>query len=371
MTGIGGADMLKTTPAVFAVGENYQIMVPVSCETLMSVRIGGERYYDESNGILRSDVVVHRMTVPQKELDREKKYTVCVRKIIERKPYFTETEEEEEYTFDFKPVPKENATAYHIADTHNMIEPPVLAALAYGDIDFLILNGDIPDHSGKPENILTVYEIAARITKGRIPVVFARGNHDMRGIYADRFCDLVGSDNGLSYYTFRLGSIWGMVLDCGEDKDDSHPAYGHTICCNAFRKRQTAFIERVIEQKEKEYEAQGVLSKIIVCHIPFTEVRMPPHDIEKEIYSTWAKLLRENIKPDMMLCGHLHRIEVNNPGGEKDHLGQPCTVVIGAEPWLEPGAERFAGMGFRFEKGNIDALITNSAGEQLETYRIK
>ena len=46
--------MLKTTPAVFAVGTDYQIMVEVQREALMSVRIGENTYYDESNGIMNS-----------------------------------------------------------------------------------------------------------------------------------------------------------------------------------------------------------------------------------------------------------------------------------------------------------------------------
>ena len=363
--------MLKTTPAVFAVGENYQIMVPTNCETLMAVRIGEEQYFDESNGIMRSDVIVHRVVVPKEELDREKKYTLCIRKVIERKAYFTETEDEVVFSFDFRPVPNGKVRAYHIADAHNMVEAPVAAALSYGDIDFLILNGDIPDHSGNPENILTVYEIASKITKGNIPVVFARGNHDMRGLYADRFCDLVASNNGASYYTFRLGQIWGIVLDCGEDKDDQHEAYGHTICCNAFRKKQISFIEGVIKNKANEYEAEGILYRIVICHNPFTEMLEYPHDIEKDVFELWARLLRENVKPDLMLCGHLHELAVNEVGSEKDHLGQPCTLVVGAEPWLMPGNESFKGTGLNFENGGIEITFTSSADGTKESYKIK
>lgn len=363
--------MLRTKPAVFVVGENYQIMVPTTCETLVSAKVGSEWYYDESNGTMRSDVFVHRVTVPMEELDAAKEYTLHVRKVIERKAYFTETEEPVEYTFAFRPVPAEGARAYHIADTHNMVEPPVKAAAVYGDIDFLILNGDIPDHSGDPNNILTVYEITSRITGGNIPVVFSRGNHDMRGNYADRFCDLVGSDNGLSYFTFRLGSIWGMILDCGEDKDESHPAYGYTNCCHAFRRRQTKFIEKVIRNKDTEYAAPDVRYRMVICHNPFTEVLESPFDIERELYTLWAKLLKEHVKPDMMLCGHMHKLAVSPVGGEKDHLGQPCTVVVGAESWLDPKDLRFQGAGICFDGGGITVTFTGSHDTPIQTHKIK
>lgn len=63
--------------------------------------------------------------------------------------------------------------------------------------------------------------------------------------------------NGDSYYTFRLGKIWGMALDCGEDKMDKDPEYGSTICCHAFRQQETAFIRQVIADARTAYEAES------------------------------------------------------------------------------------------------------------------
>ena len=67
--------MLKTTPAVFAVGKYYQIMVPVTEQSLFYVKVGDKTYYDEANGIMRSLELVHRVTVPQEELDAAGGYT--------------------------------------------------------------------------------------------------------------------------------------------------------------------------------------------------------------------------------------------------------------------------------------------------------
>ena len=82
-------NILKTSPAVFAVNDMYQIMVPVKAPSLMWVRVGDKEYYDDVNGVLKSDVKVHRMIVPMAELDKTKKYTICYRKIVERKAYFS------------------------------------------------------------------------------------------------------------------------------------------------------------------------------------------------------------------------------------------------------------------------------------------
>ena len=162
-----------TTPIVYAVGKNYQIMVPVSCETVMWVKIGDQCFYDDSNGILRSACSTHRMTVPAHLLDKEKKYTVCYRVINERKPYFTDAGDLLFYESAFRPVENEPVHIYHIADAHNRILEPVAAGSYFGNkLDLLILNGDIPNHSGKIEYFTAIHEIASQLTNGEIPVVF-------------------------------------------------------------------------------------------------------------------------------------------------------------------------------------------------------
>ena len=223
-------------------------MVPVNCETVMWVKIGDKCYYDESNGILRSAVTVHCMTVPAKKLDMNGKYTVCYRKMIERKAYFTDSGDLESVEFDFYPVKSDKITVYHIADAHNMIEAPVLAAKMfekeYGKIDALILNGDIPDHSGSVEDFINIYEIISQITGGSILTVFARGNHDTRGVCSEKFEEYTPVYNGATYYTVRLGKLWAVLLDCGEDKPDESIEYGNTICCHAFREREKNLLRK-------------------------------------------------------------------------------------------------------------------------------
>lgn len=141
--------MQKRTPAVFVAGEYYHIMVPCTKPSLMWVKIGQKCYYDHENGILRSDTTIHRMIVPQKELDEAGGYTVCEQQIIERKPYFSETKEIKETEYAFYPVKKDGARALHLADVHGKINLALSVAKAFGVIDFLILNGDIINHAGK------------------------------------------------------------------------------------------------------------------------------------------------------------------------------------------------------------------------------
>lgn len=354
--------MLKTAPAVFAVGKEYQIMVPVTGESLMWVRVDDENYYDAANGIMRSMSGVHRMSVPMEVLDRAREYTICEKTLIERKPYFPTTGETEETVFAFRPVTADEPRAYMIADAHNLTEEPLAAAGVFGDIDFLIMNGDIPDHSGTAENFDTIYRLCAGATGGSIPVVFARGNHDCRGIFAERMTDYIPAQNGRTYFTFRLGNVWGLVLDCGEDKRDSSEEYGYTVACHPFRLEQTRFLRELAAHAAEEYGAPGVKNRIVVVHNPFTQRnKSEKFAIEGELYAEWASVLRGTVKPDLMLCGHLHELAFHPVGCPEDHLGQPCPVVVGSD--RKEGYS--AGTGFVFGEHAIEAVFTDSTGAEL------
>lgn len=372
--------MTSTFPSVFAVKDNYQIFVPSPEPSLMWVKVGDKCYYDHSNGILRSNTILHKVTVPMTALDGAGEYTVCTRKIIERKPYFPTAEDTAEATYKFRPLRGDSFRAYHISDSHNMVEMPIAAAEVFGDIDLLVLNGDVPNHSGAIENFMSIYEISGRVTKGEIPCVFSRGNHDMRGFYAENIADYTPTDGGKSYFTFRLGSLWGIVLDCGEDKPDTNDEYGGTICCHQFRLEQTEFIKKVIANAENEYLAEGVTHRVVIAHNPFTKNIEFPFNIERELYGEWARLLKQEIKPEVFLAGHFHLLQVEYPGCPTDALGHPCPVIIGGvsvhEKCIVDGRSvykevYFGGAGFDFAPDEIKVTFTTSRDGVLRSEIIK
>lgn len=356
--------MLKTAPVVFAVENEYQIMVYTTESCLFWVEVEGECYYDESNGIMRSFKEIHRATVPMDVLDKAGSYKVCVRPIIERKPYFTETEPVMTYEYPFYPVKGDKVRAYHIADGHNHVAEPIAAAKAYGEVDFLILNGDDIDHSGDPSKFEVIYQICDGIVGGTKPVIFSRGNHDLRGDFAESFADYTPNHLGNTYYTVRLGNLWFVLLDCGEDKPDDHPEYGFTVACHVFRKRQTEFLKKVLAKKE--FEAEGIEKRLVITHNPFTYVIEHPFDIEQDIYKEWIGLLNE-MKLDALLAGHLHEVKMVQPGDDYDsHKMQKFPAIIAS---LLDG-DYYAGCGLEFSKDGIEVTITDSEGKVLEKHQL-
>ena len=365
--------MLKTHPAVFAVGDQYQIMVPVTGESLLWVKVGGQIYCDESNGIMRSLRPIHRVIVPQEALNEAGHYTVCEKELIDRKPYFPTSRQTVETEYDFYPVPDENPRAYHISDAHNREKEPIRAAQNYGKIDFLIMNGDVPNDSGEISNFDTIYNIASEVTHGNIPIVFARGNHDLRGYHAEEIAEYTPNENGNTFYSFRLGRLWGLILDCGEDKNDWHEEYGGdgehfcSVYCHGFRQRETKYIRNIIANAGREYEAEDVQKKLVIVHMPFVHIGQSPFNIEPEIYGEWAQLLADYIKPDLMICGHTHHFAKHIPGDKWYDFAPCCPVVVGSAPDHEQG---FSNAGFVFEREKIQVCFANEAGETIETFDI-
>ena len=362
---------LMCHPTVCAVNDNYQIMIPVEYDMLISVRVGENIYYNHSNGIRISSQRVQRISVPAIELDKHKKYTVICQKMIERKPYRPVTEPEYELEYNFKPIEKtEDINIYHLADVHGEEDGAVGSAQFLNkEIDLLIMNGDLAEYSDSIEDVTIAYRMASRITKGEVPCIISRGNHDLRGALAEHLADFMPNDNGNSYFTFKVGCIWGILVDCGEDKVDDNIEYGNTICCHQFRVEQEKFINKVIENAKDHYEKDDIKYRLVISHVPFSFKMESPFDIEKDMYARWGSVIKENIKPDLMLCGHIHKPLVSYIGSEHDELGQPCTVISGSDnKWINETTKLHTGMYMNLNPG-VAKLIFNTkdkiVGEEI------
>ena len=316
--------LFAAPPAVYAVGDRYCVCVAVTGECTMWVECAGKSHYDHANGILRSGRPVHIASVPQSDLDTARAYTVFLRPIIERKPYFSQTGEVQSLDVDFRPVAgKPSLRLLNVADTHSFVEGAVGAAAGLDPApDLLLLNGDIPEDCGSAERMTVPHLIAGRITGGEYPCVFARGNHDLRGIYAEQYAELTPTDNGRSYYEFRAGPVWGLALDTGEDKVDGCDEYGHTVCCEAFREEEEEWLREVVRRGSPA----DATFRLIVCHNPFSHRIRPPFDIEGPRWRRWCEMLAP-LGFHAMLTGHLHECFLETAGGAHDDYGQPCPVV--------------------------------------------
>ena len=298
---------------VYAVEDEYQIVFSTSDNSIAWVEIDGEKYYDLYAGSMKSKDLVHKITVPQDRLNRVREYTIYAQQMIYRGPFGGYKGDIISVSHEFRPVNTTDGINYYcISDVHDKFNAAYNAAGKIKDLDYLVVLGDITSMVEYHENALATTSLANKITKGEIPVVYARGNHEIKGEYAEDLYKYVGSKDGNFYYTFSLGRIKGIVLDLGEDHDDDWWEYYETARFDLYRDEQTELLKKCLEDeffKDSEYS-------MILCHIPIPFVNSRHnHETYK---NEWTGIIND-LNVDIVLSGHQHDITIFEPGLIKPH----------------------------------------------------
>lgn len=200
------------------------------------------RVYDSDNGRKTADVI-HKICVPYEHLNGNT-YQVFAARVIDELSYggrSGKTIESEKITFNSPQGDDFSVLSVSDWHTHNKLaEETVLSN--FGAYEAVILLGDCsPGMMFKEEVSDYLLSFASDLTKGEIPVIFARGNHETRGGEADSLASYIGYDN--FYYTAKLGNYNFIVLDSGEDKEDSHVEYGGMVVYEQNRKEMVEWLE--------------------------------------------------------------------------------------------------------------------------------
>ena len=287
-------------PVVYAVEDTYQIVFSTNHSATAWVEIDGEKYYDLFAGSMKSKDTVHKITVPQEKLDEAKSYSIHAEKMIYRGPFGGFKGKEISDSYSFRPVDSSNGLVYYtITDAHHARKGAVNAALSVEGLDFLVMLGDTVGMVEYENNVQLTNLIAHDVTKGEIPVVYARGNHEIKGRYAEDLHKYVGSKNESFYYWFALSDVFGITLDLGEDHDDGWWEYYDTDRFTLYHKEQTKFLEELA--KTKPYENYNYT--LVACHIPIQFVNSRKD--HEEVKADWTDFLNQ-INPDLAVYGHQH-----------------------------------------------------------------
>ena len=295
------------TPVVYSVNNEYQIVFKTHSKGTAWVTIDGIEYNETYAGYRQTENSIHKIIVPSAALDHAGYYTVTTRSMILRGPYSALQGKEVSHNYHWRGVIAEDGLNYYVlSDTHNTQKSPVAAGSFFGDsLDFLISCGDNSSWIDREDDLTQMHRIAASITGGAVPVIYARGNHETKGVRAHQLCNYVGADGENFYYTFRIKNVWGVVLDIGEDHRDTYEEYYGAAKFNAYRRAQTEFLDQILENAAYEFDAQGVDYRIAVCHIPVTLKYTNDH---ARVYKdAWIKRLNK-MKLNVMFGGHVHQL---------------------------------------------------------------
>lgn len=366
-------EFLSCTPTVFVIGKEYEILINLNEYGICFVKIGDTLYYEENSGVLPSERKVVKIRVPQGALDRAGEYEIVFRQTNERKRYWSTFLAPKSAKFAFKALEKhEDIHIFYLSDVHYCFEIAKKTASYFGeDVDLFVVNGDIGEAQTE-ENYLDVCRFVGEIAKGRIPVVFSRGNHDTRGRLAERYTDYFPCEGKKTYYTFEVGSLCGIVLDCGEDKLDASKEYDFSENTpeeyrglnrfHAYREQELAFL--------KKQEARGEKMKFVVSHVCPAKVTAEPggqFDIDRDLYEKWCCEL-DRIAPIFMLCGHYHHAFMLMPHDGGSLIPHNYPVVMGNNRVPKNASEHFWGTAILLNPHKADVMFTDETHTVQERY---
>lgn len=367
-----GKRAITFKPVVCVVDSFYQICVPASVRCVMKLQIGDKVFYSATNGLKNTTCKVHKFTVEQEILDNEKQYTLQANlphseMIVAQ--YFSKT-------FSFKPLTKsDDIRIYHISDSHGLYKESINAAKkCQSEIDLLVLNGDISSSTNTYADILANHKIAFEITKGELPCIITRGNHDLRGskaIYSDK---LLPDFNGHHYYFAHLKNIDFAILDCGEDKDDSHREYSGMAAFHEMRLAETRFFQRELPLYAKRENRKPY--SVVISHITFNYRNNElckgerPFDIEDDTYRTWCELINKHFEPNLYIAGHHHRAQVWGIDDENNHRHLNCPTLIGGLPKRNEQPKSMVCCLIKLSDGVADIVFNDSDGNIVSEEKI-
>ena len=182
--------------------------------------------------------------------------------------------------------------------------------------DFVVFNGDCVDDPVDHEQATTfISELTEGVHGDRIPTFFMRGNHEIRNAYSIGLRDHYDYVGDKTYGSFNWGDSRIVMLDCGEDKLDSHWVYYGLNDFTQLRNEQVDFLKKELSAKE----FKKAKKRILIHHIPLYG------NYEKNLCADlWTNLL-EKAPFNVSLNAHTHKYAFH-PKGE---LGNNYPVIIG------------------------------------------
>ncbi len=346
---------ITSQPMVIDSGEGYSVVFSTNDEGTGYIEYTYEgkdyKLYDSIGGKKRTDSMIHSVSVPYEHL-KNNTYKVGSVRVIESYSYGSRLGKEvlsEEYTLTVSD--SENQQWLVISDWHTMLDTAYTAIDYMGDFDSVILLGDAtPGVDFEQQVIRNIVQFGGEITKGAKPVLYVRGNHETRGDYASELNSALGLDE--FYYTADAGPYSFIVLDSGEDKDDSHPEYGGTTDYNTYRADMIDWLSDVELTNEKV---------VTLCH------SWRISDVEQELSDKgWQEL--DRIGARLMISGHEHQCRILGDGSEREaEIFSKYPHIAGYLDGGKTGKDFIATKMTLSEEG-IDLMSINNYGETvLET----
>lgn len=172
-------------------------------------------------------------------------------------------------------------------------------------LDFVLLNGDMSNRIRSQKHIMDAYlDTCVSMFATDVPLFFNRGNHELRGEFADYLNRYFPTNNGKYYRLQHVAGVDFLFIDSGEDKPDADLEYCGIVECDQYREEQERWLRNLQEEKKI-----GKYPVVVFSHMPPTLKNWhgPLHMQE----TLTPELNKMNVS--VMLSGHLHRFDYQEP----------------------------------------------------------
>jgi predicted phosphodiesterase len=175
--------------------------------------------------------------------------------------------------------------------------------------DFLVHAGDAFHWIDSEEHLFRAWlrPTTAGLAHNK-PLMYARGNHELRGPFARELFDYVPTPEGRFYYARDAGPVHLMVLDTGEDKPDDTNVYAELNRTAPYRTEELEWFREHVATTDRVSAAPF---RVIVMHQPQWGWLTNGPD-------AWIQTAND-AGVDLVIAGHRHRFSYTPPTPDVEH----------------------------------------------------
>lgn len=280
-------------------------------------------------------------------------YRVNSREILKYQGYykaFGHTYTSPWYEFTLPTSTENEFTALIFNDLHQYSETfkALMEQVKDEKYDFVVMNGDILDdvHTAKQATKF-LNLIINGVNGAEHPIFFLRGNHEIRDAYSIEMHKHFDYQDGLIYGAISWGDTRIVMLDCGEDKVDSHPIYYGLNDFTKLRQDQVDFMKKEFASKE----FKKARKRVLIHHIPMWGNYEP-----NLCFELWEPLLKK-APFDISINAHTHEFDYLPKGKE----GNPFPVIVGGGYKMDEGTV----IVLHKDAKGINIRVINTGGNEL------
>ena len=275
-----------------------------------------QRYYDVLAGRKVLTDSVHRVRIEGLKPDTKYRYRVFTQEVAEwryddwvtlGKTACTDVWRGKPHEFKTFPAKPREVTFLVLNDIHERAQfmKDLCKNVDFKKLDFVLLNGDMSNRLRNQQHMMEAYlDTCVRMFATHTPLFFNRGNHELRGQFADYLYRYFPTNNGKYYRVQHVAGIDFLFIDTGEDKPDEDIEYSGIVNYDQYREEEARWLRGLRESKQV-----GRHPLIVFSHIPPTLQKWHgPYHLQKTLMPELNKM---NVS--VMLSAHLHAFGYQEP----------------------------------------------------------